>query len=682
MAQTHSLTLASASSQYLEVADHADFDLSTFTIEAWVKLTSIPTEFHIAGKWRTTGSQRSYRFMIQDSGATLRLDTSTAGSAESNATVAIGYTLRTGVWYHLAVSKTGTTTKFYINGKEYTAGGTTESTLYDGTAPFRIGANGNASPSGFINGIVKDVRLFNDVRTQAEIIADSHAQNVSDANLKAEYNLNNAYTDSSGNSHTLTASGSPTFSTDIPWEDAPDISGSTYLETNLVSFYPLNESSGNASDSKGSNTLTNVGVSYATGILGNGADFELGDSTDSLSILDATQSGLDFSGAFSISAWVKPESAPSGGAKYAICGKFQSGVNEAYQLSYRDSTGMKICLDVIGTGSQQYLWTKDLGTATWHHIVVVFQGTGTGDAECFVDGISLGVVAGAVTAITDSTVPFAIGNDSALSGAPFDGMIDEVGLWSRDLHYGDVLELNNEGVGISFSNSVSITVDSSVLSATFSIPSTTITAVQNVTVSPSVLSATFSTPTPSVQTSVTVATSAIFATFSIPAYEIVTSDVYVSANALSATFSIPSSTATGEQNVTVSPSAVSATFSIPTVAITVTADESVASSVLAMTFSIPTPVVTATADISVSSSVLAMTFSIPTRETIISVDVSPSVLALTFSIPSSVITTVRFVTISPDSLVMTMSIPTHNITGDFWQEKFPTLSGSNWSNKF
>jgi len=231
MAQEYAIKLNSADSQYLGVADHADLDVSTFTIEAWVKQESIPSEYHIAGKWRTTDNNRSYRFMIDTTGTNLRLDTSSAGTAESQATAAIGYTLSVETWYHLAVTKTGTTTKFYINGKEYAAGGTTESTIYNGAADFRIGANSNTTAAGFIDGYIKDVRLFNDVRTQSEIVSDAFTESVSNANLVAEYNLNNALTDTSGNSHTLTASGSPVFSVDIPWHDENGVESDIYCLT-------------------------------------------------------------------------------------------------------------------------------------------------------------------------------------------------------------------------------------------------------------------------------------------------------------------------------------------------------------------------------------------------------------------------------------------------------------------
>lgn len=51
------------------------------------------------------------------------------------------------------------------------------------------------------------------------------------------------------------------------------------LTDNLVSYWKLDESSGNASDSVGSNTLTNNGTAgYASGKINNAVDFGTGDN--------------------------------------------------------------------------------------------------------------------------------------------------------------------------------------------------------------------------------------------------------------------------------------------------------------------------------------------------------------------------------------------------------------------
>lgn len=228
---------------------------------------------------------------------------------------------------------------------------------------------------------------------------------------------------------------------------------------------------------------------------------------------------------------------------------------------------------------------------------------------------------------------------------------------------------------------VDVTVNSSVLAATFSIPAATVTAVQNISVASSVLAATFATQAPAITGGATVSPSALAATFSIPAPDVQTPDAMVMPSVLAATFSIPAPTVTAIENVSVASSVLSATFSIPasTAIVAVTASPSP----LSLTFTIPASTVTAEESVSVSPSALAMTFTIPsyTVTAIANVTASPSVLALTFSVPAFTISTVANPTITPSPLLLTLTIPAYTVTGDFWQEKFATQSTS-WSNKY
>ncbi len=45
------------------------------------------------------------------------------------------------------------------------------------------------------------------------------------------------------------------------------------ITNNLISYYKLDESSGNATDRFGGNTLTNTSTTYSTGKINNGAVF-------------------------------------------------------------------------------------------------------------------------------------------------------------------------------------------------------------------------------------------------------------------------------------------------------------------------------------------------------------------------------------------------------------------------
>ena len=105
------------------------------------------------------------------------------------------------------------------------------------------------------------------------------------------------------------------------------------LIDNQVSYWKLDESSGNASDSEGSNTLTNSNVTYQAGKINNGALWN--SATDVLQIADGSQSGLDITGDISFSFWVKLTSQPGSGTFQMFIWKYlASGSQRAYQLYY------------------------------------------------------------------------------------------------------------------------------------------------------------------------------------------------------------------------------------------------------------------------------------------------------------------------------------------------------------
>lgn len=70
-----------------------------------------------------------------------------------------GSNLTTGVWYHIAISRSGTSTKMFLNGVQ--DGSTySDSTTY-ASGPLRIGADYN--PSNYLNGYIDDLRVTNGI---------------------------------------------------------------------------------------------------------------------------------------------------------------------------------------------------------------------------------------------------------------------------------------------------------------------------------------------------------------------------------------------------------------------------------------------------------------------------------------------------------------------------------------
>jgi len=232
------------------------------------------------------------------------------------------------------------------------------------------------------------------------------------------------------------------------------LTGNAALIDDLISYWELNETSGSRIDIHGINDLTdNNTVLYGTGILNNAADFELANS-EYLSITDASQTGLDITGDISISAWVNIESAPSNNGM-SIAYKWGAGNQGAYGLVYEDVGGTKqLLLNLYDSGAPgsniEYRQNTDLGTATWHHVVVKWIAS-TGVATFYVDGTSIGTDTDtSANDIQNGTGVFAIGDLATGVQWFFDGLIDEVGIWDRAISGAEVTELYNSGTALEY----------------------------------------------------------------------------------------------------------------------------------------------------------------------------------------------------------------------------------------
>ena len=145
------------------------------------------------------------------------------------------------------------------------------------------------------------------------------------------------------------------------------------LTDNLVSYYKLDESSGNAADSVGSNTLTNTGtMTYGTGKINNGAVIESGKY---LSIADASQSGLDITGNMSINLWANFDTTIGVGEQDSFISKWGTAPNKSYNfLIYEDGGTRYLDLGTSSDGTtghdNQVAWTPS--SATWYMLTVTY----------------------------------------------------------------------------------------------------------------------------------------------------------------------------------------------------------------------------------------------------------------------------------------------------------------------
>ncbi len=216
----------------------------------------------------------------------------------------------------------------------------------------------------------------------------------------------------------------------------------------IVSRWRLDEASGNRADMVGSNTLTDnntvtAGSAYTGSIYtyDNCALFTRA-NTESLSITDGSQSGLDLSGSFTISAWVKFVSSNN---DHCIAGKWQETGNQRSYLFHGSANspfGLNISNDGTTNATKFDFWN---GTTTpingvWYHVVAVYVAS-TG-AKIYINGVDDAATRSsgqAQSTVFNGTAEFALGIQSIGSNFElFDGNLQDVIVWSVALSAAEV----------------------------------------------------------------------------------------------------------------------------------------------------------------------------------------------------------------------------------------------------
>ena len=225
-----------------------------------------------------------------------------------------------------------------------------------------------------------------------------------------------------------------------------------------VSFWNLDESSGDAADALGVNTLTNNNtVAFGAGLIGNAADFELA-NLESFSIADASQTGLDLSGDCSFAAWVNFESLATQNTVFAKTDGSSSRSYIIRILGVGDGNLMNAECYGDGSTSNRRGANSDAAfttsTATWFHLAATFD-VDSGVWVFYKDGSSIASTAsdaGTVASIFNSSNAFQLGATNFLGAneSYFDGLMDMVGVWNVTLTSGQVSELYNAGVGVQY----------------------------------------------------------------------------------------------------------------------------------------------------------------------------------------------------------------------------------------
>lgn len=218
------------------------------------------------------------------------------------------------------------------------------------------------------------------------------------------------------------------------------------LDTDLVGYWKLNESTGTtATDSYSTNdgTADNADVfsSNITGIIYSGADFT-GATTRDINLTN----NIDISGNFTINLWIKGMPNTS---EYGIIGRY-SGGNSGDWLLECGNNGLSCFIGFWDGGGFHSIasppspltndWTMITATYNEYYFNLYFNG-----------------VANVSTAyqgyLPTSGVSTIVGNVNRNA----QGYMDEIGIWNRTLNNAEITQLYNNGNGITYTISASLT---------------------------------------------------------------------------------------------------------------------------------------------------------------------------------------------------------------------------------
>lgn len=412
-------------SEFLSIADNADLSVGNvdFTIACWVFLTTTPTvngnNYNVVAK---RGAALEYRLVITDG-----LDQA-CWETSGGFVIATSFGgLSANTWHFIVVwhDSVADTVNIQVNNGTIDSSANTTGIL-DGTAQFRLGKDEKAGAE-FMNGRIDQVGVWKRVLTASE---------------RTElYNSGNGI-----HSSIL----------------------SSDLQTNLVAYWDLDETSGTRVDAIGSNDLTdnntvtsNSGVSVgnsltdnntvtqAVGIVGNAAQFTAANSEwlSAASNSDLQSGDIDF--AFSI--WVYLDSK----SNHQMFINKDSGSGREYFL-YFDFNDDRFIFQILGTGSspaEPLIRANSFGSPslnTWHFIVAW--------NDSVANTVNIQVNAGTVDSTsytgagpTVGSTDFVIGRRQSGSDQWFmNGRIDEVGFWKKVLSAQEITDLYNSGSGNTF----------------------------------------------------------------------------------------------------------------------------------------------------------------------------------------------------------------------------------------
>jgi hypothetical protein len=203
--------------------------------------------------------------------------------------------------------------------------------------------------------------------------------------------------------------------------------------SNLAAHFSFDDGSG--ADSAGGSNGTITGATAGTGKYNQALVFDgVNDCVDA-----GNASALNITGAVSVSAWVNPRSSA---LNRSVVAKSSVGGGSASQQYHLYDQGSGRYGFTVGNGSSILSAVTSSGavpTNAWSHLVGTYNGSDT--VKIYLNGVLISTQTASIGSLNQSGKNFTIGSShggSPCNGGYFDGSIDEVRVYTRELGLSDV----------------------------------------------------------------------------------------------------------------------------------------------------------------------------------------------------------------------------------------------------
>jgi hypothetical protein len=322
------------SSDFLTMPDNANYVISgDFTVEAWI----FPTSFGgtngniVLAQWPGgTATNQSFQFYVNSTGKVGLV----YGIGATNAAVlgtSLSCTLNT--WNHIAVTRSGTTVRYFVNGSLDATSSTVSGSFNDSNGVMSVGRI-NASDSGYFSGYISNCRLVTGTALYTAAFTPSTSPLTAISGTQVLVCQANRFSDASSNNATITVGGSPS----------------------VQRFSPFSPTS-----------------AYSTSVIGGSGYF---DGSDNLTV--SSSAGVSGTGAFTVEFWAylttsQSYSRPVSGSS----NQFTIDLSSSGEINYGKAGVNNIISSNVGAV---------LGA--WCHIVIARSSGGT--ARIWANGTSIG----------------------------------------------------------------------------------------------------------------------------------------------------------------------------------------------------------------------------------------------------------------------------------------------------